>query len=132
VEKDSTQVPFVNPKIKRSLKVGDLRVVLDFMKQEGYGSWDDEEKTVFSCSWKKMDEWANLIYNWAISAGVVGKLLTFFDVHGGDASADQPFHGLNPGLLLKVLLLLEDQGKARVFQEGKVVDEFGVRFYEMS
>jgi len=78
-----------------------------------------------------MAEWANVVYQWAKSTGKVGGLLTLYDLRAGDDTAGEPFHGLDQGLLLKVLDVLEDEGKARVYKDGDVADEFGVRFYEV-
>jgi hypothetical protein len=30
----------------------------------GYGKWKDEQKSACVVTWKKMDEWGNLIYQW--------------------------------------------------------------------
>ncbi|ETO15592.1 hypothetical protein RFI_21771 [Reticulomyxa filosa] len=131
VEKEVNSPPFCNPKINRKLKVNDLRSILDHMSKNGYGNWDDSEKTVFSCSWKKLGTWANSIYQWAVKEGQIGKILTLFDLHSGDAASHTEFHGMDAKLLLRVLNVLEEQGKARVYKDGDVVDEFGVRFYEV-
>ena len=130
VNKDSGSFPFSNKKINRALKVQDIRTVLDHMASLKYGSWNDDEKTIFGVSWKSMDEWANMIYQWAVDEGQIGKILTFFDIHSGDATKMTEFHGLDSGLILKILDVLEDQGKCQVFKDGSVVDEYGVKFYE--
>ena len=127
VNKDSADFPFTNKKINRALKVSDIRVVLDHMKSLKYGSWNDDEKTIFSVSWKSMDEWANMIYKWAVDEGQIGKILTLYDIH---TAAGTEFNGLDSGLILKILDVLEDQGKSQVFKDGNVVDEYGVKFYE--
>merc|ERR1719445_1929522 len=130
VNKDCANFPFTNAQLKRSLKVPDMRVLLDHMASIKYGAWTDEEKTIFSVSWKSMDEWANIIYGWSVEQGQIGKILTLYDIHSGDATQATEFHGLDSGLILKILDVLEDAGKCQVFKDGAVVDEYGVKFYE--
>ena len=101
------------------------------MAKEQYGSWDDDEKTIFKCSWRKMDEWANLIYSWANNEGQINKLLTFYDLHSGDTTAHTQFAGIDPQFLLKVLDILEEQGKGQVFKDGDQIDGYAVKFYDV-
>ncbi|ETO26651.1 hypothetical protein RFI_10481 [Reticulomyxa filosa] len=130
VEKEINSPPFCNSKLNRKLKLSDMRLILDHMQKNGYGNWDDDEKTVFSCSWKKLETWATSIYQWATKEGQIGKILTLYDLHSGDAASHTDFHGIDAKLLLKVLDVLEGQGKARVYKDGDVVDEYGVRFFD--
>lgn len=129
VNKDVKQVPFTNTGISRALKLNDLRKILDFMKEEGYGKWQDDEKTMFNCSWKKMQEWANIIYNWAKEEGMMNKILTLYDLHSGDDVRHTSFYKLENTLMVEILEVLADQGKAQVFRDGNVIDEFGVKFF---
>lgn len=130
VNKDCNNFPFTNKKINRSLKVNDIRELLDYMSSLKYGTWTDDEKTMFSVSWKSMNEWATMIYKWANDNGQIKKILTLYDIHSGDSTQGEDFHGLDSGLILKILDVLEDEGKCQVFKDGSVVDEYGVKFYE--
>ena len=130
VEKEAPHPPFTNPSIKKSLPISGIRVVLDHMSSQGFGHWDDEEKTIFSCSWRRLTEWSSLLYKWVVATGQIGKIMTIYDIHSGDESEGEAFHGVEPGLLLKVLDVLEEEGKARVYKDGDHIDEFGVKFYE--
>mmetsp|Transcript_51856 Transcript_51856/g.85860 ORF Transcript_51856/g.85860 Transcript_51856/m.85860 type:complete len:189 (+) Transcript_51856:46-612(+) len=130
VNKDSQNFPFTNKQINRALKVDDIRALLDFMATQKYGSWNDDERTIFSVSWKSMNAWATMIYEWAVNQGQIKKILTLYDIHSGDITAGAEFHGLDSGLILKILDVLEDEGKCQVFKDGAVVDEYGVKFYE--
>lgn len=103
----------------------------DFMSERKYGSWDDDEKNIFSVSWKSMNEWADMIYKWAVDSGQILRILTLFDIHSGAGTKHMSFNGLDAGLILKILDVLEEQGKCQVFKDGNVVDEYGVKFYEV-
>jgi ESCRT-II complex subunit VPS25 len=130
VDKEAGAPPFTNPEIRKSLHPDGIRQVLDYMSSQGFGSWSDDEKTIFSCSWRKLSDWANSIYKWAVSMDQIGKINTIYDLHSGDETDGEDFHGIEPGLLLKALDVLEEEGKVRVYKDGDQVDEFGVKFYE--
>ena len=132
ITKDINNFPFINKKINRKLKQKDLIKILDYMKNNDYGSWNDDEKTIFSCSWKKMNDWANLIYKYITDNAFIGKILTLYDLYASDDVSSEPFYNLDPNLILKILDILEEQGKAQVFTEnGQNIDEYGVKFYEV-
>ena len=51
-----------------------------------------------------------------------------FELHSGDDAPGTPFHQMDPWLLRRAIVLLEEQGKAALF-EGATSDAEGVKFF---
>uniref|UniRef100_A0A6A7G6V7 Vacuolar protein-sorting-associated protein 25 n=1 Tax=Hirondellea gigas TaxID=1518452 RepID=A0A6A7G6V7_9CRUS len=130
IEKDVNSPPFSNPKINRTLSVDFLRLILDELCTRGYGKWQDDEHTVCSTTWKTYDEWANILYKWAVETSHFRGICTIYELHSGDETTDTEFYNLDSSVILIALEILEEQGKAKIVK-GETADENGVKFYEV-
>lgn len=103
-----------------------FQTVFEDLRAHGSLEWLDP-KTRRRCYiyWRSPEEWGNLIYNWAASAGQTNNTVcTFTELTEADETASQPFHGLERDLLIKALRTLEKRNKAEVFES-----EDGVKFF---
>lgn len=98
----------------------------DFV-QAGHGEWHDENKTACRILWRKPEELAADIYQWAQFQGHVGSVVTVYELHSGEDNAGESFQGVDEELLRRALKILEDQGKCVVFQ-GETSLEDGIKF----
>lgn len=70
--------------------------------------------------WRTTEEWADLIAKWARSTGHGNSVCTLYELCEGDETEQQPFHGLDPSLLLDALKHLQRNGKAELMGEEGV------------
>jgi len=78
--------------------------------------------------WRTPDEWADLIYTWVANSGLSDTVCTLFELHSGDDTANEEFHGIDIGVLRKSLQVLEQRGKAHIFSAEDPHEE-GVKFF---
>jgi ESCRT-II complex subunit VPS25 len=80
--------------------------------------------------WRTPEEWATLIYNWVCANGMTNTVCTLFELHSGDDTQGQEFHGIELWLLQRALGVLERQGKAELVP-GSSADrsDWGVKFF---
>lgn len=117
---------FSNKEIKRSLPLDGIYAVLEDLQKQGQLEWTDKQKQRCYIYWRTPEEWGSLIYNWASSHGMTNTVCTLFELTNGDDTADEEFHELDTGLLLKSLRTLENEGKAEVISfDGNE----GVKFF---
>jgi len=95
---------------------------------QGYGEWLEIQKIRCIIFWKKPSEWAELIYKWVNDSGLIGRVCTVYELREGDDTASTEFHGMDQIVLLKILKVLETQGKAQVFS-GNESQDYGVKFF---
>lgn len=76
--------------------------------------------------WLTVDEWSNVIYSWAVNAGMTNSVLTFFELLNGDDTRDQQFYQLNEQVFMKALKHLEGKGKCEVME---IDGNYGVKFF---
>eukprot|EP00127_Corallochytrium_limacisporum_P002643 Clim_evm79s134 gene=Clim_evmTU79s134 len=119
---------FHNKAKNRKLKESDVRIVLDELKRRGNLEWLDRNKTQCQIIWKSTDQWAALIYSWAEKTGQINSVCTVFEIHSGEASEAEEFHGLDQETMMKALDALEKQGKAAIFT-GNNEENTGVKFF---
>nr|CAD7431041.1 unnamed protein product [Timema monikensis] len=76
--------------------------------------------------WHTLEEWGDMVYNWAQNNGMINTVCTLFELTQGDNTCDEEFHGLDTEVLIKALRTLEDEKKAEVI----IFDETqGVKFF---
>mmetsp|Transcript_5899 Transcript_5899/g.12463 ORF Transcript_5899/g.12463 Transcript_5899/m.12463 type:complete len:138 (+) Transcript_5899:303-716(+) len=74
-----------NPKIERELTGDEIRLVMDDFISSGHGEWEDPQtRTRCRILWRKPEQLASDIYDWAVSNGYVNSVCTVFELHSGE------------------------------------------------
>ncbi|KAJ6239879.1 ras-related protein rabd2a-like [Anaeramoeba flamelloides] len=119
---------FNNKKIERKLTRQSITVVLGYLIDRGNAKWVDKTKEKIQIVWRKLLEWANLIYNWATDNGFINQICTVYELREGDMTQNEEFFGLDIQVFMQALSKLEQKGKAKVFQ-SESTNESGVKFF---
>jgi len=120
---------FSNEAIKRKLAMDDIRMVLDTLAKTGHVEWDNETaKERCYVMWRTPAEWGDQLYTWIESNGMTNTVCTLYELHSGDDTVNEEFHGIDINVLLKALQALEKRGKAQVFT-AEDPSEVGVKFF---
>src|SRR5690606_19711745 len=115
---------FYNKTIDRKLSIDGIRTVMDHMVSQKLAKWQDSHRCFIF--WRSLDEWADLIYNWAVSIGNLNTVCTFYELVQGDDTTDQPFYGIGTEVLRTFLEKLQDSGRAEIIN---VDGTEGVKFF---
>lgn len=120
---------FRNDRIKRQLSRDDLLELLELLRVNRNLEWTDKKsKKQAKIVWRTNEQWANMIYEWAVRTGHINTVITVWDLREGDECIDQEWHGLDQEVLLAALSHLQSQKKAMVFT-GNESDSRGVKFF---
>lgn len=76
--------------------------------------------------WRRPEEWAELLADWAEETGQKNTVLTLYELMEGEATSSREFHGMDLDVMLKSLNVLVKRGKAQVFGNE---DQQGVKFF---
>jgi ESCRT-II complex subunit VPS25 len=118
-----------NREIQRSLSNDDIKVVMEDFVKSGHGEWEDkEQKTRCRILWRKPEQLASDVYDWAVANGHVGSVCTVYELHSGEDVHGMSFQGADEELLRRALAILEQQGKCTLFQ-GDASSEDGIKFF---
>ncbi|KAK6035081.1 hypothetical protein COOONC_27417 [Cooperia oncophora] len=74
------------------------------------------------------NEWAALIYAWAVSNGLLNTPCTLYEIAHGDDTVQESFYGLEKDVLVKALRSLELQRRAQLMNIG--TESEGVKFLQ--
>ncbi|KAI8841374.1 ESCRT-II complex subunit-domain-containing protein [Chytridium lagenaria] len=109
---------FGNDKINRRLPQDAREEIVNDLVNEGYAEWENKQ-TKARCFvwWRHPDDWASLVYEWALSTGQRNSVCTMYEIVHGDTTEGEDFHGLDEDFMMKVLKNLEKQKKAQLFLE---------------
>jgi len=103
--------------------------VLSSLEKSGHVEWENpKDKKRCFLMWRTPDEWADLIYKWVCASGMTDTVCTLFELHSGDDTGSEEFHGIDIGVLRKALQVLERRGKAQIFSAEDPQEE-GVKFF---
>ena len=123
---------WTNATIGRSLSKDEIKtVMMDFVLHSGHGEWlssNGSEHEVCRILWRKPEQLAVDVYQWAQSNGYVGAVCTVYELHSGEDVNGMSFQGADEDLLRRALLILENQGKCTIFQ-GETSSEDGIKFF---
>ncbi|XP_062518764.1 vacuolar protein-sorting-associated protein 25-like [Corticium candelabrum] len=122
---------FSNSKLNRRLPLDGILLVLEMLCERGNVEWEDaRKKQRCSVMWRTPEEWAALVYNWASSNGMTNTVCTLYELHSGDDTENEEFHGIELWLLNRALRVMEKQGKAELLA-GSSPDgsDSGVKFF---
>lgn len=86
----------------------------------------DKAKNRWEIYWHTLEEWSLIIYDYVSCKGFLGSVLTFYELTRGDDTRDEEFHGLDHGVLIKALEVLENDGKCELITGD---GEEGVKFF---
>ncbi|VDO28565.1 unnamed protein product [Haemonchus placei] len=109
---------FYNQKLNRRLSPEGIRAVFDYLEQKKHVEWIDIVKTRCHIYWRRPDEWAALIYAWAVSNGLLNTPCTLYEIAHGDDTVQESFYGLEKDVLVKALRSLELQRRAQLMNIG--------------
>ncbi|VDL76014.1 unnamed protein product [Nippostrongylus brasiliensis] len=109
---------FYNQKLNRRLSPEGIRAVFDYLEQKKHVEWIDIVKTRCHIYWRRPDEWAALIYSWAVSNGLLNTPCTLYEIAHGDDTVQESFYGLEKDVLVKALRSLELQRRAQLMNIG--------------
>ncbi|GAU95817.1 hypothetical protein RvY_07368-2 [Ramazzottius varieornatus] len=103
-----------------------ISVILDELRKTGNLEWIDKNKRRAWVLWKSVDEWAKVLYRWAVDNGMLSTVCTFYELIHGQDTTEEEFHGMDQDLLLKALRCLEHQKRAEIISmDGNM----GVKFF---
>lgn len=118
-----------NSEISRSLDADSVKTVLNDLVKHGQGEWLDEaHQTTCRILWRKPEELATDIYQWAKASGNIGSVCTLYELHSGEDVHGMSFQGVDEDLLRRALSILEDEGKCAIFK-GETSSEDGIKFF---
>lgn len=118
---------FSNSKINRTLDRELREVILtELCKSKNAEIVGAKNSGIYEIYWLTVDEWSNVIYSWAVNAGMTNSVLTLFELLNGDDTRDQQFYQLNEQVFMKALKHLEGKGKCEVME---IDGNYGVKFF---
>lgn len=80
---------FNNRRLNRRLEESGIRAVFDFLEQQKHIEWKDKAKTRCNIYWRRVEEWGQLIYEWASSIGLLNQVVTLYSLTQGEDSAQE-------------------------------------------
>lgn len=117
---------FSNATINRELNSQFVHAILVDLQRTGNAAALDKTKNRWEIYWHTLDEWATILYDYVSGKGFTGAVLTLYELSQGEDSEGEEFHGLEHGVLVKALKVLEGRGKCElIVGDG----EEGVKFF---
>lgn len=118
---------FSNPAIQRSLSHESREVFLSALVSEGRAEWMDKNHRKCLILWLRIQDWADCVINFVKENGMEDSVMTVEDIRTGIESRGTELAGIDRGVLIRALKLLEQKGKAAIFK-GSSTDDEGVKF----
>ncbi|XP_046590165.1 vacuolar protein-sorting-associated protein 25 isoform X1 [Neodiprion lecontei] len=117
---------FNNTSINRKLPSEVVLIILEELYKSGNAIPLDKSKQRWLVYWHTLEEWGEIIYNWAQENGFAGSVCTLFELTQGENTTDQEFYGLDSDVLIRSLRTLEASKKAEliIFDDNQ-----GVKFF---
>ena len=116
-----------NAAISRRLSEEGIAAVAEHLIGVGCAVYADGSRTRLTVYYRSPGEWAACVFSWVEAHAMFDQLYTVFELGSGDATVGSDFAGLEPGVLVKALEVLEREGKA-VLERSASADEVGVKF----
>lgn len=118
-----------NKTIDRELSRDEVLVVVDDFVTSGHGEWEDPDvRTRCRILWRKPEQLASDVYDWAVANGYANGVCTLYELHSGEDVNGMSFQGADEELLRRALGILERQGKCALFK-GDTSSEDGIKFF---
>lgn len=118
---------FSNPVIERSLSHEARGVFLLALVAEGRAEWMDKSHKKCLILWLRIQDWADHIIKFVKDNGLEDSVMTVEDIRTGIESRGTELAGIDRGVLMRALRLVEQKGKAAIFK-GSSTDDDGVKF----
>ncbi|VDP83917.1 unnamed protein product [Echinostoma caproni] len=118
--RDASCPLFHNKDIQRTANAELVSSVLEELRRRGNLEWVDKSHKNARLIWRTPEEWADLIAKWARSTGHGNAVCTLYELSEGDETEQEPFHGLDPSILLDALKCLQRNGKAELMGDEGV------------
>ncbi|KAJ7596015.1 ESCRT-II complex subunit-domain-containing protein [Mycena floridula] len=114
-----------NERINRRIQSSYLSNILQSMVSSDSAVYDPPKQTrAVLLYWRRPEEWAETLHEWASSTGQLNTILTFYDIT--DPPIESPLSGIPLPLLKKAIAVLCKTGRAQLIG---VADGEGVRFF---
>ncbi|KAG1367540.1 hypothetical protein COCNU_14G000080 [Cocos nucifera] len=102
-------------------------VFLNALVAEGHAEWMDKSHRKCLILWRRIQDWAAYILNFVKENGFEDSVMTVEDIRSGIETRGTELAGIDRGVLMRALRLLEQKGKAAIFK-GTSADDEGVKF----
>ena len=74
-----------NATIGRELDRKGIQIVMEDFVRSGHGEWEDPElRTRCRIMWRKPEQLASDIYDWAVANGFINSVCTVYELHSGE------------------------------------------------
>jgi ESCRT-II complex subunit VPS25 len=93
----------------------------------GRAEWMDKGHKKCLILWLRIQDWANYILNFVKDNGLEDSVMTVEEIRSGIETRGTELAGIDRGVLMRALKLLEQKGKAAIFK-GTSADDEGVKF----
>ncbi|MFX1485557.1 MAG: hypothetical protein ACFFBS_00340 [Promethearchaeota archaeon] len=114
-----------HPFDKLSPKVDSLRVIMKTLAEKDLAEFLDNKETRLRIYWRTLNEWAEIIYNWALNTGRMD--ISVFDVIN-DRGEKWGFHTLPAKEIRLIFRIMVERGLARWMDEKRGHIEIRVDF----
>lgn len=106
------------------------QAVIDHLISEGLAEWEDPKvKLRAMIFFKSLDDWAAAIYNFASENLMIGDIFTLYELRCGEDQKDASFYEMNEATFRRAVKVLQDDGRAKLFQLG---GEEGIKFFDLA
>jgi ESCRT-II complex subunit VPS25 len=116
---------FNNTNIQRRIQKDCAFYFFNEMVKQGRAEWQNAEQTHIDIYWKTPVQWADIIIQFVTQSGYNGSVLTVYELLEGETGEGTEFHGMNPELFRKAILILNQRGLAELMGSG---ESQGVKF----
>ncbi|KAH7282365.1 hypothetical protein KP509_35G026700 [Ceratopteris richardii] len=118
---------FFNASIDRKLTYEARQLFVGALVSEGRAEWMDKAHRKCLVHWRKVQDWAEVILQFARDNGMEDGVMTIDEIRLGDETRGTDLAGIDKVVLIRALKLLEQRGKVAMFK-GKSEDDEGVKF----
>lgn len=109
IEEESAKYPFNNKVIDKRLDRKQMKTIGDYIVAQELGVWWDRKKIRLRLYWRTLDEWADIIYEWAIKTGRIAtsdRVMTIYDI----TQTDQPWSTIPRDDLVRIFEIMKEKG----------------------
>jgi len=118
---------FNNTSIQRKLTFEAREVFLGALVAEGRAEWMDKNHRKCLILWRRIQDWAELLLDFVRENGMEDSVMTLEEIISGDETHGTELAGIDRGVLIRAVKILEQRGKAAMFK-GTSTDDDGVKF----
>ncbi|CAK9232334.1 unnamed protein product [Sphagnum jensenii] len=118
---------FANANIDRKLTYEAREVFLGALVSEGKAEWMDKGHRRCLILWRRIQDWAELLLSFVRENGMEDSVMTLEEIMSGDETRGTELAGIDRGVLIRAIKILEQKGKAAMFK-GQATDDDGVKF----